>query len=361
MNILHIISSGSSGGAEVYVKDLAKCLSQQGHNLHIAFLGTAADVGRDILYEKEFMNDLRSRGINIYIIGSETRRKPWLGIKRLRKYVIKNNIDICHTHLAYGIVFSALLKVPVIYTHHTIIPRWNNVTYKLFNSLVDRYVGISEKCAENLRDYTGRDVVAIPNAVSKEKFSGYIKKRVTKKKLVIAMIGRLDAQKDYMNMLQALDLLDKDVLKKLKVLIAGEGSPQYKDELLNYIEKNGLDQVVEFVGVKTNIPEFLYEADMFLMSSEWEGLPIALIEATVSGLPCIVTDVGGCSEVITNCKNGVFVSPKDPNKLADEITRFITDDTLIENFSTNAINNSCYYSIDKAAKLHIELYEEAMK
>lgn len=63
MNILHIISALASGGAEVYVKDLAKYLSSQGHNLHVAFLSSEKDAGRDTKYEKYFLDDLKSTGV----------------------------------------------------------------------------------------------------------------------------------------------------------------------------------------------------------------------------------------------------------------------------------------------------------
>lgn len=361
MNILHIISAAASGGAEVYVKDLAKYLAKKGHTLHVAFLSTAADSGRDVLYEESFINDLKSSGVIVYVIGNETRRKPWLGIARVRNYIIINDIDICHTHLAYGIVFSSLSNIPVVYTHHTIKPRWGKLTYKVFNSLVNEYVGISKSCAAALRGYTGRKVSTITNAVSEDKFYGYVRKRVLGNTVNIAMVGQLTIPKDYMTMLRAVTLLDKDVRKKLKILVAGEGDTKYKDELLDYININRLNDVVEFVGVKRNIPEFLYKADVFLMSSAWEGLPIALIEAAVSGLPCIVTDVGGCAEVINNSRNGVVVSPHAPEELANEITRFISDKTLIEKLSTNAIKNSHQYSISVAAQLHIELYESTLK
>lgn len=357
MNILHIISVAASGGAEVYVKDLAKFLSKQGHTLHIAFLSTAADADRDLVYEEEFLDDLKSSGVIVYNIGNETRKKPWLGMARLRKYVIENDIDICHTHLAYGIVFSALLKIPVVYTHHTIKRRWNKPMYTLFNRLVDEYVGISEICATALQGYTGREVTTISNAVSEDKFSGYVRKRVLKDEVNIAMVGSLRIEKDYMTMLHALTLLDTDVRAKLKVLIAGEGNTKHKKELLDYIKKNSLHDIVEFVGVKKNIPEFLYKADVFLMSSSSEGLPIALTEAAVSGLPCIVTDVGGCSEVILRSKNGVAVPPNAPQEIANEITRFVSDKAVIEQYSMNAIANAGQYSISVAAQLHIELYQ----
>jgi glycosyltransferase involved in cell wall biosynthesis len=279
---------------------------------------------------------------------------------RLRKYVKDNDIEICHTHLAYGIVFSTLLRIPVVYTHHIITPRWGKPMYNIFNRLVDEYVGISEICATALSNYTGRSVTTITNAVAEDKFIGYVRKRVLEDTVTIAMVGRIDVQKDYMNMLKAVNLLDTDVQSKIKVNIAGEGRADYKDELLDYIDKHNLSHIVEFVGVKKNIPKFLYDADIFLMSSSFEGLPIALIEAAVLGLPCIVTEVGGCSEVINNSSNGVVVPPDDPKQLANEITRFVTEDNIIEQYSANALENSHKYSINIAAKSHIDLYESML-
>lgn len=361
MNILHIISSPASGGAEVYVKDLAMNLSNQGHNLHIAFLSNACDIGRDIIYEERFLNDLKSSGINIFVIGNETRKKPWLGMLRIKQYISEHNIDICHTHLAFGILFTALSSVPIVYTHHSMEPRWGKFLYQVFNRLVDEYVGISTKCAEALKSYTGRNINIIPNAVSEEKFIGYKKIRKSKNAINIVMVGRITEQKDYMNMLIALTLIDKKLKNKFRVRIAGEGDAIYKSQLLTFIHDKNLEGIVDFVGVKTNIPEFLYQADIFLMSSAWEGLPIALTEAAVSGLACIVTDVGGCTEVIENSKNGIVVSPKKPQDLADAIMSFINQPELIEEYSKNAIQNSAQYSIAKAAQLHLDLYSSILR
>lgn len=361
MNILHIISAPASGGAEVYVKDLARCLASQGHNLHIAFLSNASDVGRDTVYEENFLNDLKSSGVNIYIIGNETRKKPWLGMLRIKRYISDHKIDICHTHLAYGVFFSILLNIPVVYTHHTISPRWGILTYSLFNKIINQYIGISRTCAIALSKYTGRKVNTIMNAVSDDKFRGYIRERKIEQVITIAMVGRLNIHKDYLNMLQALSILDNSYKTRIRVLIAGEGDLSYKRKLNDFIEKNKLKNIVSFVGVKENIPEFLFGADVFLMSSSTEGLPIALVEATLSGLPCIVTDVGGCAEVIENSKNGIVVSPGNPQALADAICRLVSEPRLIEEYSKNAIHNASQYSISKAAQLHLDLYSGILR
>jgi len=357
MNILHIISTPASGGAEVYVKDLAKHLAKQ-HNVHVAFLSSAADAGRNLEYEESFLEDLQASGVHAYIIGNETRKKPWLGVLRIRAYIKDNLIDICHTHLAYGIVFSVLSGVPTIYTHHNITRRWGYPTYQVFNRIVDEYIGISEICATALEDYTGRKVTTISNAVDLDKFQSYSRLRTSSinESINIAMVGTLQPQKDYINLFHALTLLDQDVRKQLLVSIAGEGDQKYKDELLSYTKKHNLQNIVSLMGVTNNIPQFLYNADLFIMSSAWEGLPIALTEAAISGLPCIVTNVGGCSEVIARSSNGVVVEPHDPQAIADTITKIVIDRSFVEKFSRNALDNAEQYSIEKAADLHISLY-----
>lgn len=360
MNILHVISVPASGGAEVYVKDLTKYLAKQ-HSVHVAFLSSAIDANRDTEYEADFLNDLKLSGVSSYIIGNETRKKPWLGALRIRAYIKKHNIDIIHTHLAYGIMFSALSRVPVVYTHHSIEPRWGKLTYKVFNELVDEYVGISKICAAALSKYTGKEVNTIANAVALDKFKGYVRTRIPNDHVNIAMVGRLTAAKDYLNMLQALTLLNKNIKEQISVLIAGEGEQDYKNELLKYIDKHSLQDIVQLIGVTSDIPQFLYDADLFVMSSSNEGLPIALTEAAISGLPCIVTNVGGCSEVVEKSKNGMIVEAHNSQALANKITELVADKSLIKQLSQNAVDSADQYSISRAADLHISLYNSMIK
>ena len=98
--------------------------------------------------------------------------------------------------------------------------------------------------------------------------------------------------------------------------------------------------------------------DIFIMSSAWEGLPISLIEASISGLPCIVTDVGGCSEVLNTCKNGIIVEPNNAQKLADAITSYFENPEKIYEHSKNGMFYSKIYSIENSTKEHLKLYQE---
>lgn len=360
MNILHILTGPGSGGAEVYVKDLTKTLADRGHNVHVAFVGNAEELNRDLNYEKDFLESLHKSGVQVHFIGNNSRFLPWKGIFKVNKYVRDYDIDVCHTHLAYGIIFSILSKAPVVYTHHQHRARWPKPMYKLFNLIVDSYIGISDNCASALRDYTGgKKVNTIFNAVSLDKFNGYsFQRKYDKSKIVnISMVGRLSDQKDYENMIKALSLLPRNTLNRINVLIAGEGDQEYKKNLNHLITKNNLDNSVKLCGNLTNIPEFLSNTDLFLMTSKYEGLPISLIEASISGLPCIVTNVGGCSEVISKSDNGVLVEPQNPEAIAEAITSLIESPSLLEIYSKNAVANAYKYGIGSAVDSHLNLYK----
>ncbi|WP_228278532.1 glycosyltransferase [Acinetobacter indicus] len=98
---------------------------------------------------------------------------------RIKRYISDHNIDICRIHLAFGIIFTALISVPVVYTHHSMEPRWGKLLYQIFNRLMDEYVGISNKCAKALDSYTMRNINTIQNAVSEDKFIAKVNSKDT--------------------------------------------------------------------------------------------------------------------------------------------------------------------------------------
>ena len=104
----------------------------------------------------------------------------------------------------------------------------------------------------------------------------------------------------------------KSVLKNagLNTAVGDEGGfapdlPSNTAALETKIVMEGLERTIQLLGNRNDVPALLAHSQLFLMSSAYEGLPIALIEATMSGLPCVVTNVGGCREIIEKCQNGV--------------------------------------------------------
>jgi glycosyltransferase involved in cell wall biosynthesis len=93
------------------------------------------------------------------------------------------------------------------------------------------------------------------------------------------------------------------------------------------------------------------------MSSAWEGLPIAVLEAMGGGLPSVVTDAGGNRELVDNGENGLIVPVKDPFALSDGLFRLIVDRDLRKKFSASAKAKAEAFSIRECARRHISLYE----
>lgn len=357
MRILHLIASPSAGGAEVYVKDLAKEMVRLGHQPFIGFVNRSEDIGRSEAFQRQFLDELDLAGVPYFFVGHECRRNPILGSLRVRRFCAANRIEIYHSHLNYALVFGALLRIPHLHTHHNIVPDGWRVMYHLFNRLVDSYIGISRICAEALSKFSGRAVTEIFNAVdpSKLKQSKLPGLRAGHRLECIA-VGRIQEQKNYALLIDAVELLPMAIRESVHISIAGEGPPADAAALKAAISRAGLNDTITLLGNRNDVPELLAKSDLFLMSSAWEGLPISLLEASVTGLPFIATDVGGCREIAAKCGNGVIVPPGDARALADAIEALVADRGKLRELAQNARANSGYFGIERAAKEHLELY-----
>jgi len=353
MRILHFISSPAAGGAETYVRDLSILMRQKGHDVHVVFLQTAGESGRDLEFEREFLASLESVSITYSFIGKEARRKPWLGIFRLRKAVRSFKAEVVHCHLYYALLFSFFVfKVPVLYTHHSFKLGLPKFFYHLFDRKVKVYIAICSAC-KMLLNGKGRAVVQINNAVSRGRLGfAKLEDRSPEADVTCVFVGSLRAPKNLSLMLKAFsEIADLNA----RLLIVGEGPDG--SELKNLVSSLGINQKVEFLGNRSNVSEVLARSDVFLMSSAWEGLPIALIEATLTGLPVIVTNVGGCAEVVHTCANGFVVDNLEVEDYAMALRKMVGDAELRASFSRNALAFSGAFEIEQAVDKHLRLYK----
>ncbi len=358
MRILHVISSPASGGAEVYVKDLVIELKNKGHYVVVGFLEHARDTGRSQEYENLFLAELESAEVPYFFIGHDTRKKIWLGAIKIRQYVKNNNIDIYHAHLPYSVLFSILIRIPCVYTHHTIAPKMSPMQYFIFNKIIDSYVGISVKCSKSLSFYTGRIVTTIHNGVDLSKIIKREANNSKARRVEAIAVGRIQPPKNYFLMVDIISMLPKEILSRFHLSIAGEGTADETALLVEYIKKKDLEDIITLLGNRNDIPTLLAKSDVFLMSSAWEGLPIALIEASATGLPCIVTDVGGCSEIIEQCENGFVVQLKELDTYSEKLSELILNENLRLELSSNALARRNAFDIKNSANKHVALYRK---
>jgi glycosyltransferase involved in cell wall biosynthesis len=230
--------------------------------------------------------------------------------------------------------------------------------FALLNPLIDQLVGISNQCAKALSAHTGRKLSVIFNGVSFNRFSQQeLKLREIGQKIDCIAVGRICEEKNYELLIRTIASLPNGIRSNMSVQIAGDGPELLAAKLEKKILDYGLGDVIRLLGNRSDIPALLASSQLFLMSSSSEGLPIALIEASVAGLPCVVTDAGGCSEIVDLCRNGVVVEPANPQALASAIEKIISDPVQFTKFSANALENSKVFSIVATSESHITLYE----
>lgn len=351
MRIMHVISSPAAGGAEVFVRDLSIAMASAGHYLVIVFISRSADIGRDITFEQKFLEILDSSNIPYSFVGHSARRLPFLGILKLWKLARHHQPDIIHNHLSYAVVFTFLLRKPkLVFTYHNNAIKEPAIFFKFVHKFIHGVVGISRICQQSLSAVVPGKIFRIDNGVD----SNRLKSNGSEKKsdiFTIAMVGHLSKQKNYPLAIKAAAMLGD---LNFQIVIAGEGPD--KEKIKDLVHQHDLEEKIKCVGNIVDISTYLRSADLFLMSSEWEGLPIGLIEATLCGLPVVVTDAGGCSELVTEVGNGIVVPLGDPAKLSAAIRKLVESSALREQYANCATLNSGNYTIQRATTQYLDLY-----
>lgn len=180
--------------------------------------------------------------------------------------------------------------------------------------LADGCVFQTEEAKEWFPEKLQKKSTIILNPVKK---SFYTVKRNPEEGLIVTC-GRLQTQKNHKLLIDAIqDLVE--VFPQIRLRIYGEGV--MKEELVNYINEKNLSNIISLEGQSQNVPEVLSEADIFVLSSDYEGMPNALMEAMAVGIPSISTDCpcGGPKMLIKNGDNGILVPVNNKNDLAEAI------------------------------------------
>lgn len=206
---------------------------------------------------------------------------------------------------------------------------------------IARYLPVSRDLESWLLHSVGIDgskVLCIPNGIDVRKFvdrAGPVEARpllgdlAPPGTLLIINVGRLDAVKDQVGLIEAFNLLcqrDPQVGAYLRLAIVGEG--RERPNLESRIAQLGLADRVRLLGNRGDVPALLGEADVFVLSSVAEGMPGVLLEAMASALPIVATNVGGVSEVVVDGETGTLVVPSDPDTLSAALARYVADPAL---------------------------------
>jgi len=340
------------------VRNLSLEFVRRGHAAHITYISDAVSLGASETFERRFQEELTAGGVTFNKIGHSGRKNLLKGAIGLRRTIRQFRPDVFHSHLAYGLLFQAagLARLPTAYTHHNIRSTFPPVLFRVFDRFVSRYVAICRPTAELLHRHTARPIELIHNGVPSS-FAEAPPRRRLGRDVHVLSVGNLRWEKDHASLVEAaarLIPMFEAQGRRISFSIAGSG-PE-RETLQDAIAARGLSGHVELLGTRTDIAALMASADMLAQPSRSEGLPITLIEAAMSGLPIVASDVGGCSDVVHDGRNGALVPPQSPDRLAEAIAHILADEGRYVALSAEARAVAAGFSLDHCAAAHLRLY-----
>ena len=168
---------------------------------------------------------------------------------------------------------------------------------------------------------------------------------------MIVTAGRLSEQKNQKFLIDTVGELSKEI-HDLRLIILGDGP--LKAELSDYIREAGLNEIVELVGNVENIEDYYAKADIFALSSLYEGVPLVILEAMAAGLPIISTDVGGIKDILGD--GGILVPAGDKFAYKNALRNLISDKALMSKLGKKASEISKRYDSSVIADKYLKLF-----
>jgi glycosyltransferase involved in cell wall biosynthesis len=261
---------------------------------------------------------------------------------------------IVHLHLSWATVMAAplakLLGKKVVVTLHNVDGRQKrNLHGRLVRHLetlclrhcVDCVIAVGEEVlTTNRRRIGAAEINILLNAVAPptpvDPAARDRKRRelgAADEDVVILACGRLGQQKDHLSLLSAFVQVHADFPNAV-LWIAGDGN--LRPQLEEAADVLGIKDRVSFLGRRGDIPELIEAADVFALSSAWEGCPVALIEAMARGLAPVATRVGDVPGLVSDRENGLLVEPQNPKELANALLQLCRDRQLRGTLAKNA-------------------------
>jgi len=372
MNVLQVVPRLNIGGVETGTVDMAKQLILNGHKAIVVSAG-----GR-------LVGELEKFGIRHYKL-SVDKKSPFTMIRAigaLAKIIVEERADIVHARsrvpgwISYfavrrarkaisGRTNSRFKKRPVFittchgyYRKHFFsrVMGWGDLVI-VPSRIIGRHMMEDFKVpAERFR--------LIPRGVDISRFQYQDPRLAGKKEFKIGMIGRITPIKGHLDFIQALSSVARSV-PNVKAVIVGElpdENNNYLKEIRLLIRRLGLEDKVEFLGGRSDIPEIMKELDLVVFSSRYpEAFGRVIIESASSGVPCVATAVGAVSDIIEDEVTGLLVSPNDATGLAEKITRLLHDPELALTLARNAYQRTKEnFTLLKMYNKTLSIYNEAL-
>jgi glycosyltransferase involved in cell wall biosynthesis len=365
MVILQLVSSRQYRGAEVFASVLSAGLIKNGHK--VLFVG---------LYPPPKKGLIVHGAQNIDVKNGVKRFFSLSIYKQLKQIIEEYQPDLIQANGSDTLKYAAALKmafpkIPLVYRLISMPAYWmgNNwlkkIFYRMLYRKVDFVAGVSQAAVDELRE-----LMHVPESksgviyrgIQGELFDKWVCRNAilshfslpSDAKLLIS-VGSLSKEKDQAFMLKAMTLLPPNLANQVYLILIGEGP--LKADLERLAKELGLGDKLKMPGFRENVGEWIRGADLFLLSSEIEGVPGVVIEAGLQEIPCVALNVGGVAEVIDHAESGILIEPRKLDEFSLAIENLLKEQSLRELLGRNARNtNSRKFSVERAVKAFESLY-----
>lgn len=367
MKVLHVFYELKFSGAEIMYYTAAPIFKDQG--VEMVVLSTGPNLG-------EFASQFQSLAIDVYHKPLENgKNNPMFLFKYFRevlRFIRDQNVNVIHIHRSpYYIFFSLIGFILNIRTVRTVHNVFRNRFLTRPKAIVERFIArklfgikfqtIGESVYSHELTYYKNPSIRVNNWYSSEKFyplsinetkqSKRVEIGIPPDSYVIISTGGCSSIKNHHDIIRALAIVNK----RIKCIYLHLGSGKTENEEIMLSKELGVYDDIRFLSNKTNVRDYLVSSDIFVMTSKFEGLSIASIEAMACGLPSILYNSPGLRDLISNDDNGFLINPSY-KLLADKILYLYDHPTVAEKFGTAARSYvGENYSIEQGASKILQL------
>ena len=358
LRVMHVIPTLGAGGAEKLVASLVSGPPHPQVTYTVVSLYARSDTDIEV--------DLQTAGVDVQYLNKH------LGIDvsvvlPLQRLIRLWRPDIVHSHLnaakyVLAAAWLAGLRAPVVHTCHNLalheLPPADRAVQRLaLRTSRIVVVGVSEDVSKSLQDTYGLDTVpTIRNGIELGRFDSSARPR-SGSGVIYCAVGRFEPQKGHEYLVRAFAKVHEQ-LAASTLLLAGDGPLLEHSRQL--AESLDVGSSVVFLGHVSDIPALLARSDVFVLSSMWEGLSLALVEAQASGLPAVVTAVGGNPEVVRAGLDGLLVPPASVDALAAAMVVLGRDADLRRRMGQAARDDSRQFDIATTRAAYESLYHDVL-
>lgn len=340
-------------GAETMCENLCKALRNQG-----------CDVVAVSLYTEHtpITDRLENAGIKVVYLGKK-KGFDFSTFVKLYQLMKKERPEVVHTHIyaaRYALPVAAFCGIPKkIHTVHNIAQQEQAKAGKIVNKFMFKHCGVVpvalseevKKTVEEVYELPAEQIPVIFNGVDLSNCK--VKEDYTKKdEFKIVHIGRFMDVKNHAMILKTFAMFSKRHMDA-KLQLIGEG--ELRKDMVHLAQELGVENSVEFVGLQSNVYPWLHNADIFILPSKFEGMPMTLIEAMGTGLPIIASAVGGVPDMLTDGESAMLIKPESEQLLAS-LEMIYHDESIRRVLGQKALQRSLAFSSETMAQRYIEIY-----